>query len=179
MEIMKEYAFTCSVAVAGRSVDIQVLRDAQALFAWSGDVAQVRSGPSAFKIESPRKGYDMTARLKDLQVRRRQRGLPRDRENVSSSNVPEEASQAGARALASDAPPGHVPDEASQAKARALVKEVFGEEWTEAKGSPEKSSALAQKLQQTAVESQDAANRYVLLDVAEVSASTRATSNRR
>jgi len=57
------------------------------------------------------------------------------------------------------------PAESAQADALALIKEVYGEEWKDAKTSAQK-QALGTKLLKKASESTDDANRYALLKVA-------------
>jgi len=58
-----------------------------------------------------------------------------------------------------------IPSDEAQAKALELIKEVYGQEWENAKSSAQK-QALATKLLQKAGESTDDTNRYVLLKVA-------------
>jgi hypothetical protein len=58
-----------------------------------------------------------------------------------------------------------IPPDSAQQEALALIKEVYGEEYANAK-TDEQKSALAKKLLGKANESQDTTNRYVLLCVA-------------
>ena len=68
-------------------------------------------------------------------------------------------------AAAQGEPKQPVPPDAAQQGALTLVKEVFGQEWADAKTDQQK-QALAKKLLTQAGESQDATNKYVLLRVA-------------
>lgn len=70
VDIGTEYAFSCKVIVAETNVDIEVRRDDELLFQWSGDVSQIAerraTPPGTVALET---AYYTTSRFRDLRLR--------------------------------------------------------------------------------------------------------------